>query len=230
MPGVILALLLGSTATEVVAADNGRFNPDSAFGAPATLPVLLSVAAQELERSACAINCSSCVVGGALPTNLKLVMTHRRLGGVKRARISFVLVASSFHFAMKSAICRSSAEGPAALAAATPAGGADFGWVGLSPEIGPVELFTTANGFIAALGAPTMPTLPTGFAAIVAASGLCESGIHAAPGLSLGNSGYNPSFFSSSNVGGSSAPASLLCASRRRQSNSMSSSNHWRFL
>lgn len=91
-------------------------------------------------------------------------MTQRRLGGVRRASNNLVFVASSFHFAMNSAIWRSSADGPpldgAEAAAATMADvGALLGGCGLSPDgaADKEEVLVTPTGFgnIAGLGAPT---------------------------------------------------------------------------
>jgi len=93
-----------------------------------------AVEAQVLFLSQSWMNCSSFAVAEVVPLGaaLKLVITHRRLVGARRASSSFVLVASSFHFWMKPAICLSSADGPApSFAAATMAAlGAVFGGAG----------------------------------------------------------------------------------------------------
>jgi hypothetical protein len=133
-------LLLASTLTAGVTAPNGRFSPDVGFG-PAGEPA--SAPAQELSRSHCEINSSNAGVGCFPPAAcVKWLITHRRLGGVSFANSNLVFVASSLHLAMKSAICRSSADGPAAslLAATTAADGAVFGGDGLSPEVGVVAV------------------------------------------------------------------------------------------
>mmetsp|Transcript_115741 Transcript_115741/g.310313 ORF Transcript_115741/g.310313 Transcript_115741/m.310313 type:complete len:204 (+) Transcript_115741:214-825(+) len=143
----------------------GRGAPRPAAGAVAAAG---EAAPQEPVFSQFAMNSTSACVAAApdtAPDGLKLVMMWRRLAGLSFASVIFALVASSFHFAINSAMSRSSATG------LPPTPSADGAAVGITPA-------RAITGAPAGL-VPAMAGLPTAKEAIgttaLGKSGTCTS-------------------------------------------------------
>mmetsp|Transcript_66988 Transcript_66988/g.174357 ORF Transcript_66988/g.174357 Transcript_66988/m.174357 type:complete len:225 (+) Transcript_66988:597-1271(+) len=207
--------LFGSGASP----DTGRFIPWAA-AVPAS-----PAAGSESAAPAHALVLSHCwMYASSVCAPEYCAITHFRRGGVSRASSSLAFVASSFHFAMNSAICLSSVAGLVADGAAVPS----FGATAPTPAGFPRGFFS--SGCAAAFVGCTAPcpsfagvdrafaSWPLGFAAAMpprspafgAMAAMTPPGLARAAPLARGTfSAGSGGSFTSESAGGSGAPASL---------------------